>query len=114
MISGQAKSIVIDENGNLKVTTEYTLTDGSKTIGHTRYSALNFSLDLLQKDIKSQCENLMRKVWNLKQNQELVKTDVTGISYICEGTNITTKQPVYDTDGKTILIPAETITVDDK
>jgi hypothetical protein len=113
MISGVAKRIEIDANGNLRVETEYTLTDGSKTIGHTRYSALNFSLDMIEKDIKSQCENLMRKIWNLKQNQELVKTDVTGVSYECSSVKIVTKPEMKDKDG--IIIQAEeSITVDDK
>jgi hypothetical protein len=114
MIKGEAKKIEIDQNGNLKVETEYTLTDGSKTIGHTRYSTFNFSLGMIEKDIKSQCENLMRKIWNLKQNQGLVKTDVTGVSYQCSSVQLMTKPPVYDTDGVTILTPAEYITIDDK
>ena len=42
MISGKVLSSEIDDNGNIKVKTEYTLTDGSKKIGHTRYNFMNF------------------------------------------------------------------------
>ena len=113
MISGQATAIAIDDNGNIKVTTEYTLTDGSKTIGHTRYDCFNFSLVKIEEDIKSQCENLMRKIYNLKQNQELVTTDVTPVSYTCNSVEVITKPPVYAPDGITIITPAEKITIDD-
>jgi hypothetical protein len=113
MISAQVLSSEIDENGNIKVKTEYILTDGSKTIGHTRYSTFNFSKDLILQDIKSQCENLIRKVYCLKQNQELVKTDLTDISYSCSEVEIVTKPEILDKDMK-VVVPAEKITIDDK
>ena len=112
MISGNVKGIAIDDNGNLKVETEYTLTDGSKTIGHTRYSAQNFSKDKILEDVKSQCENLMRKTWNLKQNQELVKTIVNDVAYTCESVELVTKPAVTDIQGN-VITPAEKITIDD-
>jgi archaellum component FlaC len=113
MISGQVTGIGIDDHGNIKVTTEYTLTDGSKSIGNTRYSFENFSKAKILEDVKSQCENLMRKVYTLKANQELIKTKVDDISYECESVELTTKQAITDITGN-ILTPKETITIDDK
>ena len=113
MISAKVLNSSIDDNGNLKVATEYTLTDGSKQIGHTRYSAQNFSRDMILKDIKSQCENLIRKVWNLKTNQELVKDKIDDIVYSCESVELVTKPEVKDAQG-TIIQAKESITIDDK
>jgi hypothetical protein len=105
MISAKVLNASIDDNGNLKVATEYTLTDGSKQTGHTRYSAQNFSKDKILEDVKSQCENL-------KQNQELVKTLVNDIAYSCESVELVTKPAVTDMRGVE-LTPAEKITIDD-
>lgn len=113
MISGSVKGIAIDDNGNLKVETEYTLTDGSKTTGHTRYSALNFSKDKILEDVKSQCENIMRKTWNLKQNQELVKTIVNDVAYICSSVELVTAPAVVDIKTGLEITPATKITIDD-
>lgn len=113
MISASVKGIAIDDNGNLKVETEYTLTDGSKTIGHTRYSAQNFSKDKILEDVKSQCENLMRKTWNLKQNQILKDTKVDDITYSCESVELVIKPEAKDVEG-TIIQAKESITIDDK
>ena len=113
MISAKVLVSEIDQNGNIKVATEYTLTDGSKQIGHTRYSAQNFSKEKILEDVKSQCENLMRKTWNLKQNQELVKTVVNDIAFTCESVELVTKPEVKDLDG-TIIQAKESITIDDK
>jgi hypothetical protein len=84
MISGRAISCELDENGNIKVGAEYTLTDGTKVTGFTRYDCIGFSKELLAADIKAHCETLMRKIYNLKQNQALVNTDVTDVTYSCE------------------------------
>ena len=114
MISGQVKKCEIDTNGNLRVETEYTLTDGSKTTGHTRYSCINFSRDNILKDVKQHCETLMQKTYNLKQNQLLKDTKIDDIKYDCTSVEVVTKQAVYDKDGITVLTPAEKITIDDK
>jgi len=113
MISGRVTGKEIDSNGNIMVTTEYTLTDNSKSIGHTRYNCFNYSDVQILADIKSQCENLMRKTYNLKQCQEIVKAELPVISYDCSSVEIVTKPPVYDTDRVTILTPAEKLTIDD-
>ena len=112
MIRGEAKSIEIDDNGNLKVATEYTLTDGSKQIGHTRYNCFNFSKDMLLRDIQSQCENLMRKTYNLKQNVELSKVDVSDVAFECSEVEVVTK-PEIRIDG-VVTQAKESITIDDK
>ena len=114
MISGQVKKVDIDQNGNIRVETEYTLTDGTKTIGHTRYNFLNYSRENIEKDIKSQCENSLRKTYALKAHQDLIKADITDIGYQCSEVEIMTKPPVYSEDGKTIITPAETLMIDDK
>lgn len=112
MISGQAKGITIDDNGNLKVETEYTLTDGTKLTGHTRYSCMNFSKAQVLEDIKSHCENLMRKTYNLKRNQELVKTDVKDVAYSCSVVEVVTKPEIKDMQGN-ITQAKEIISIDD-
>ena len=101
MISGQVIGCEIDQNGNLKVATEYTLTDGSKQIGYTRYNCFNFTVENIQEDIKAQCENLMQKIYNLKQNQTLVNTNLSAVKYDCVNAQIQ-------------ISPTETITIDDK
>lgn len=83
MISGKVLSSSIDDNGNIKVKAEYTLTDGTKIIGHTRYNCFNFSQERVLANIRAHCETLMRKVYALKKNQELSVQDLTGISYDC-------------------------------
>lgn len=83
MISGKVLSTSIDDNGNIKVKTEYTLTDGTKTTGHTRYNCFNFSQERVLADIQAHCETLMRRVYALKKNPELVTQDLTGIFYNC-------------------------------
>ena len=114
MISGKVLSKEIDQYGNIKVTTEYTLTDNSKKIGATRYNCFNYSETKVLKDVKQHCETLMKKTYNLKQNQTIIAEPFTGeIKYDCSSCQIMTKPPVYDTDGKTILTPAEYITIDD-
>jgi hypothetical protein len=112
MISGQVQSSSIDDHGNIRVTTEYTLTDGSKSIGNTRYSFENFSKAKILEDVKQHCETLMRKVYTLKTNQELIKTKVDDISYECESVELVTKQAITDKDG-IITTPAVKITIND-
>ena len=114
MISAQVVKAELDENSNIKVETEYTLTDNSKVIGHTRYNALNFSREAIQKDIDTHCETLMRKVWMLKANQGLVTTTtVNDLSKSISSCEIITKPAVLDKDGN-IVTPAEKLTIDDK
>ena len=113
MITGKVLGTSIDANGNIKVQTEYTLTDGSKTIGHTRYSCMNFSRDAILNDVKSQCENLMRKIYNLKQNQILKDTKVDDINYECSSVESITKPEIKDVEGN-ITQAKESITIDDK
>ena len=114
MISAEVKKAELDENGNIKVETEYTLTDGSKKIGHTRYNALNFSKAAIQKDIDTHCETLMTRVYMLKRNQELVNTTVVNdLSKSISSCEIVTKPAVYDKDN-VLVTPAEKLTIDDK
>jgi hypothetical protein len=112
MISGRALSCEIDENGNIRVATEYTLTDGSKQIGHTRYNCFGFSTDAIAKDVKAHCETLMKKVYALKANQALVNTDLSGITYECNDVEVVTKPAVMENG--VVVTPAESITIDDK
>ena len=114
MISAQVTGKSIDDNGNIKVTTEYTLTDGSKSIGNTRYNCFNFSEAAVLKDIKDQCENLMRKTYALKQNIELVNTtDLSKVTYECSSVEYVTKPEQKDLQGN-ITQAKESIIIDDK
>ncbi len=113
MISGKVLSTVIDENGNIKVQAEYTLTDGSKKIGHTRYNFVNFSAEAIQKDVKTHCETLMKRVYALKAHQEMILIDMTNIKYDCTSVEMIIKPAVTDVEGN-ITTPAETLTIDDK
>lgn len=83
MISGKVLGVSIDDNGNIKVKTEYTLTDGTKVTGHTRYNCFNFSLERILNDIKTHCETLMRRVYALKKNPELASQNLTTIKHDC-------------------------------
>ena len=113
MISGKVKGIDIDNNGNLRVTTEYTLTDGSKRTGNVRYTPFNFSRERVLNDIKQHCETLMRRVYTIKKNQELVKTNLSDVQYDCNGAEIVLRSATIDAHGN-IIVPAETIIIDDK
>jgi len=113
MISGKIVSKEIDQNGNIKVGVEYTLTDSSKKIGYTRYNCFNYSEAEILRDIKSHCETLMRKTYNLKQNQNIVAQALPAIEYICESVEVVSKPAVLDETGN-IITPEEKITIDDK
>ena len=112
MISGQVRNIEVDVNGNLKVETEYTLTDGAKKIGHTRYSCIGFSREKVEADVKKHCETLMKKVYNLKQNLVLANTKVDDISHECTSVELIIKPELKDAEG-IITQVEEKIIVDD-
>ena len=113
MISGQVQSCTLDDNGNIKVQTEYTLTDGSKVVGHTRYDCRNFSKAKILEDVKTQCENLMKKTYSLKQNQILKDTVVSDISYSCSSVELVVKPEIKDINGN-VTQAQESITIDDR
>ena len=112
MISGKVLKSEIDENGNIKVETEYTLTDGSKKIGNTRYNFKNFSKEKVLEDVKTHCETLMTRVYSLKAHQELVKVKVSDIKYDCVSAVVIIEPEKKDKDGN--IIAKQTITIDDK
>ena len=114
MISARVLSSALDENGNIKVATEYTLTDNSKVTGHTRYNALNYSREAIQKDIDAHCATLMTKVWMLKRHQELMATTIVNdLTKELTSMELTVKPAVYDKNN-VLVMPAEKITIDDK
>ncbi len=113
MIQGKVLGSVLDENGNIKVGTEYTLTDGSKKIGHTRYNWLNFSKERVLADVKTHCETLMKKVYGLKRHQALIQTNLSKIAYECTQAEVITKPEIRDLQGN-IITPAETLVIEDK
>lgn len=114
MISGKVIGKEIDENGNIRVATEYTLTDGSKKVGHTRYDFRNFTEANVTKCVKTHCETIMKRTWGLKRHQELLsEIDLSNVEHECLSTEIVVKPAVQDIDGN-ITTPAETITIDDK
>lgn len=83
MIKGKVIGSTIDDNGNIKVEAEYTLTDGSKVTGKTRYNCFSFSKEKVLVDIKEHCETLMKRVYSLKMNPALANQDLTDIKYDC-------------------------------
>lgn len=113
MISGKVVGTSIDDNGNIKVETEYTLTDGSKQMGRTRFNFLNFSQENILKDIKAHCETLMMKTYGLKAHQTLVEAGLPVAEYQCTSMEVIVKPEVKDAQGN-VVTPAETITIDDK
>lgn len=113
MISGKVLGCKLDQNSNILVSTEYTLTDGSKTIGHTRYNFLNFSKEKVLKDVKIHCETLLRRVYSLKAHQALVRIDLSDIKHQCLNLRIVVKAAVRDEQGN-ITTPAVTKVIDDK
>ena len=113
MISGRVIGKQIDENGNIKVQTEYTLSDGSKVIGNSRYAFHNFTKEKVLVDIKAHCESLMIKTFSLKEHQKMIKSvDLSDVVYECESVEITVKPEVKNLDG-TISKPKETIIAND-
>ncbi|MFA5133085.1 MAG: hypothetical protein WC444_07200 [Candidatus Paceibacterota bacterium] len=114
MIKGQVIAHMIDENGNIKVQTEYTLSDGSRVTGYTHYDAIHFTKEKVIADIKQHCEKLMRKTYMLKRNQEeLGKVDLSDVVYNCESAEILLKPELKDTAGN-ITQQKEVIIADDK
>lgn len=98
MIKGKVLNSAIDQNGNILVKTEYTLTTGAKVIGHTRYNFLNFSKAQVLQDVKAHCETLMSRTYSLKAHQELIKEDITDIQHECISLEVT------KADGTKIII----------
>jgi len=113
MISGKVLNNAIDDNGNIKVTTEYTLTDGNKITGITRYNFINFTKENVLADIKNKCEGLMQKIYALKKHQDLVKINLSGVEYKCTSVEITIKPEIKDKLGN-ITQQKETLVIDDK
>ncbi len=114
MIKAKVLKLTIDENGNLKVETEYTLSDNSKHIGHTRYNTFNFSRENIAKDIKQHCETLMRKVYMLKRHIELLPTTVNDLTHECTSVEVVIQREIKDMITGVITQPKKTIIVDDK
>lgn len=112
MISGKVIGKSIDENGNIKVESEYTLTDGSKTTGVTRYHYSMFTPEKVLEDIQAQCRNHMLKVYNLKQCQELIDEDLSQVKVDLESFEYITVHEVKDKDG-VVIVPKESIIIDD-
>ena len=113
MISGKVIGSTIDDRGNIKVKTEYTLTNGMKVIGFTRYNFLNFSKEKILKDVKTHCETLMKKTYGLKQHEELIKTQVDDITHQCTQVELIVKPAELGPEGA-VTTPAKTLIIDDK
>jgi hypothetical protein len=83
MITAKILSVATDENGNVKVSTEYSLDGKVVQVGNTRYSASQ-SLDKddiiarIDADIQQHCENLISRKFVATKNVGLV-TDLSSI-----------------------------------
>lgn len=114
MISGKVIGKEIDENGNIRVKTEYTLTDGSKKVGSTRYNFKNFSQEMVLKDVQAHCKTLMVKTYALKKHLELIDTvDLSDTEVNLSEVQVMMTAPEYDSDGK-VTKEATYITIGDK
>lgn len=112
MITGKVVKKEVDENGNIKISTEYTLTDGTKRIGVTRYNFRGFNAGIVKDDIKHHCETLMKKVHGLKKHPQLLNDiDLSGATYECNELEVILPE-IKNRDG--ILVQAEsTIVIND-
>ena len=113
MISGRVVGKEIGQNGNIKVITEYTLTDGSKKAGSARYNFKRFSAEIVEADIIKQCKYLMIKAYGLKRHQELLATDLSTINHEMTSVEIIITPAVYD-ENDVEITPAVTLIIDDK
>jgi len=74
MISAKVKLATLDQKtNNILVATEYTLTDGSKVTGHTRYSYHNYSREKVLADIQQHCETLVANIYRVSQLERINK-----------------------------------------
>ena len=105
MIKGMVKNTVIDANNTVKVTVEYTLTNGEKLVGELNYKASEVTDVLVSEDIKKKCEALMIEEYNLSK-LETLKT----VSYECNSVEIEVKSEVIDDLGE-VISPKEVITI---
>jgi hypothetical protein len=113
MISGQVIGKELDQNGNIKVIIEFTLTDGSKITKNLRYNFINFTEAKILEHVQRHCEQLMVKAYSLKRHTELVgTTDLSGVHYDCTSAEVITKPAEYDAAGD-LISPEEKMTVDD-
>ena len=113
MITGKVLNAQIDQHGNVKVATEYTLTDGTKIIGHTRYNFINYTREKVLEDVKTHCETLMKKVYGLKKHQELInEVNLSNAEYSCSSMELVIKPEKKDPQGNIIQVK-ETITIND-
>jgi hypothetical protein len=109
MIRGQVKSTEIDENGNIKVITEYTNDTGDVIQqGVTRYS---FSVDndiasiraKIETDVEQHCDALMKRAYARKRNADEIQNLATEIAKI----------PVKEVAETTLVQAGKILTVDE-
>jgi len=110
MISGKVIKKEIDDKGLIKVTTEFTLPDGSTKTGVLRYNYNNFSKLNVVADIKQSCESIAHRLYIIQQNHAKLSTDIEDAHYDCTLATITVTPPEYDKDGN-ITKPATTISI---
>ena len=75
MISAEIQAVNIDENGNVKVRTNYIRNSTVIQQGHTRYSfgalaTIEEIQNLILKDIKIHCENLIKRMFVKNKNAD--------------------------------------------
>jgi len=112
-ITGRVCCKTLDGRGNVSVKTEYTLPDGFKSIGYTRYDFRSFSRAQVLLDVKKHCETLLLRAATLQRNSALLPVKIEDISVTCTSAQLLIKQPIYDTTGR-ISTPAvfETVTLE--
>jgi hypothetical protein len=108
MITAEIASKDIDTNGNIRVISSYVFSDGKRVSIPLTYNYQNFSREQVLADIKSQSENLMRKTYN----SELMKQDISDLSYSCDSVELVLKPELKDISG-TIIQQREAIVIDE-
>lgn len=113
MITGKVINKEIDASGNILVTFEFALTDGSKIAKTAKYNWQNFSAAEIEANIKNHCEELMKKVYGLQANQDLLNSiDLSKINVEISKVPVTIQVVTKQADGTFIQSPS-TITISD-
>ena len=116
MITAKILSVKTDENGNVRVETEYSLDGVVVQVGGSRYSASQSldKLDIIAKidaDVQQHCENLISRKFVATKNVELV-TDLSSIvnkTYQAETAKVTIGESELTVDSEKVVSTKEVV-----
>ena len=106
MITAEIQSVDIDNNGNIRVTTEYKKDGTWVQTGNTRYSfgALATQAEIetkIQEDVQQHCDNLVARNYVKNKNMadySKIATNVVGLTKQATETDITIGDTIYTVD----------------